>query len=429
MKRDGQRATIDYLGEIPIMSLYREPVPAIGRVVKRALDVVGSLFGLSALSPLLLVIGAIIRWDSDGPVFYRCLRMGKKGKGFVCYKFRTMIENADSLKDSLRHLNERDGAIFKISRDPRITRVGKVLRKYSLDELPQLWNVLRGDMSLVGPRPHPMDDYNKYGLEHLRRLDVTPGITGLWQVTARRNPSFEKSVALDVEYIENWSMWMDLSILFRTVFRRSCGKWLIKTVLLRLANDPRITRIAGQYELAWGCCSPALLGLAITHQSLWMDEGSTVWFASHQGIASFFSSLVGSRGAPGDPQMLFYLLYMWGWIKMWGTSEVALRAANIPFAVLLLVTMRWASLRLFARSNAWLLLCLSPFVWFYMNEARPYIAVMSFSTLAVVAMLAYLMGPANYGVALHGVACRLFFWLGVVISWRPSFSLHWSLCL
>ena len=212
----GQRATIDYLGEIPIMSLYREPVPAIGRVVKRALDVIGSLLGLAALLPLLLVIGAIIRWDSDGPVFYRCRRMGKKGKGFVCYKFRTMIENADSLKDSLRHLNERDGAIFKISHDPRITRVGKVLRKYSLDELPQFWNVLRGDMSLVGPRPHPIDDYNKYGLEHLRRLDVTPGITGLWQVTARRNPSFEKSVALDVEYIENWSMWMDLSILFRT---------------------------------------------------------------------------------------------------------------------------------------------------------------------------------------------------------------------
>jgi len=154
--------------------------------------------------------------DSDGPALYRCRRMGKKGKGFVCYKFRTMIENADSLKDSLRHLNERDGAIFKISRDPRITRVGKVLRKYSLDELPQLWNVLRGDMSLVGPRPHPIDDYNKYGLEHLRRLDVTPGITGLWQVTARRNPSFEKSVALDVEYIENWSMWMDIGILFRT---------------------------------------------------------------------------------------------------------------------------------------------------------------------------------------------------------------------
>jgi len=212
----GQRATIDYLGEIPMMSLYREPMPAIGRVVKRALDILGSLFGLVALSPLLLAIGAVILWSSEGPVFYRCRRMGKKGKSFVCYKFRTMIKNADSLKESLRHLNERDGATFKITHDPRITRVGNGLRKYSLDELPQLWNVLRGDMSLVGPRPHPVDDYNKYGLEHLRRLDVTPGITGLWQVTARRNPSFEKSVALDVEYIETWSMWLDVRILFKT---------------------------------------------------------------------------------------------------------------------------------------------------------------------------------------------------------------------
>ena len=213
----GQRATIDYMGDIPVMSLYREPVPVLGSVVKRVLDILGSLFGLLVLSPILVTIAAVIKWDSAGPVFYRCRRMGKKGKGFVCYKFRTMVTNADSLKDSLRHLNERDGVIFKISRDPRITRVGRFLRKYSIDELPQLWNVLRGEMSLVGPRPHPVDDCKKYGLEHLRRLDITPGVTGLWQVSARRNSSFEKSVALDIEYIENWSMWMDLSILFKTV--------------------------------------------------------------------------------------------------------------------------------------------------------------------------------------------------------------------
>jgi exopolysaccharide biosynthesis polyprenyl glycosylphosphotransferase len=213
----GRQATIDYLGEIPLMSLYREPVPVIGRVIKRALDVAGSLFGLAVLSPVLLAIAAIIKWDSPGPIFYRCGRMGKRGKSFVCYKFRSMVVNADSLKDSLRHLNEREGAIFKITDDPRVTRVGRFLRKYSLDEFPQLLNVLRGDMSLVGPRPHPIDDYRKYRLEHLRRLDITPGITGLWQVTARRHPSFEKSVALDLEYIEHWSMWMDFSILFRTV--------------------------------------------------------------------------------------------------------------------------------------------------------------------------------------------------------------------
>jgi lipopolysaccharide/colanic/teichoic acid biosynthesis glycosyltransferase len=128
-----------------------------------------------------------------------------------------MLQNADALKDSLSHLNEREGATFKIANDPRITRVGRFLRKYSLDELPQLWNVLKGDMSLVGPRPHPLDDYHKYDLKHLRRLDVTPGLTGLWQVAARRDPSFEKNVVLDLEYIENWSLRMDLSILFRTL--------------------------------------------------------------------------------------------------------------------------------------------------------------------------------------------------------------------
>ncbi len=157
---------------------------------------------------------------------------------------------------------------------------------------------------------------------------------------------------------------------------------------------------------------PTVLGLAITHQSLWMDEGSTVWFASHKSIASFFSNLVGSRGAPGDPQMIFYLLYVWAWIKVWGASEAALRAANIPFAVLLLAAVRWASCRLFGRPYAWLLVCLSPFVWFYMNEARPYMAVMSFSAVAVVAMLAYLMDRDTYRVA-----APWFCLLAVFLAW------------
>ena len=144
---------------------------------------------------------------------------------------------------------------------------------------------------------------------------------------------------------------------------------------------------------------PALLGLAITRQSLWMDEGATVWFASHESVRSFFSHLLGSRGSPGDPQMILYLFYIRAWVKVWGVSEVALRAANIPFAILLAASVCWASCKLFQRANAWPLLCLSPFIWFYMNEARPYIAVMSFSTVAIVAVLAYLMGPANYRVA------------------------------
>lgn len=213
----GRQATLHHIGSMPVMSLYREPVPVVGRSAKRLLDILGALLGLVTFSPLLTAIALLIKCDSAGPVFYRCQRVGKKGKLFVFYKFRTMVANADSLKDSLRHLNEREEVIFKISNDPRITRVGKMLRKYSLDELPQLWNVLIGDMSLVGPRPHPVDDYKQYALEHLRRLDITPGITGLWQVTARQDPSFEKNMALDLEYIETWSLWMDFSILFKTL--------------------------------------------------------------------------------------------------------------------------------------------------------------------------------------------------------------------
>ena len=128
-----------------------------------------------------------------------------------------MVTDADVRKELLRARNERHGACFKIANDPRITRVGRFLRRYSLDELPQLWNVLCGDMSLVGPRPHPLDDFEQYDLEDLRRLEVTPGITGLWQVTARRDPSFERNVALDVEYIKHWNLWMDLRILCKTV--------------------------------------------------------------------------------------------------------------------------------------------------------------------------------------------------------------------
>jgi lipopolysaccharide/colanic/teichoic acid biosynthesis glycosyltransferase len=131
-----------------------------------------------------------------------------------------MVSNADTLKSSLRRQNQRSGPVFKISGDPRITRLGQILRRYSLDELPQLWNVLKGEMSLVGPRPHPLDDFAGYEIEHLARLDVTPGITGLWQVTARRDPSFQRGMDLDREYIQTWSLAQDFRILFRTF--RAC---------------------------------------------------------------------------------------------------------------------------------------------------------------------------------------------------------------
>jgi lipopolysaccharide/colanic/teichoic acid biosynthesis glycosyltransferase len=186
-------------------------------VVKRLIDILGSSLTLFLCSPLLAAIAVLIKIDSQGPLFYSALRAGKSGRLFHCYKFRTMAPEADALKPSLRQNNERSGPVFKIARDPRITRVGRYLRRYSLDELPQLWNVLKGEMSLVGPRPHPVDDVARYDVDHLARLDVTPGITGLWQVSARRDPSFERLMQLDREYIRTWSLGLDVRILLRTV--------------------------------------------------------------------------------------------------------------------------------------------------------------------------------------------------------------------
>ena len=213
----GWNAPVVYVGEIPLLELHREPIPALGLFFKRAIDFVGSALAFVFFSPLLAFLALAIKLDSPGPVFYRSERVGKKGRKFVCYKFRTMVADADALKEELRARNERNGPFFKMTDDPRVTRLGKTLRKYSLDEFPQFWNVLKGEMSLVGPRPHPLDDVEKYDLEHLRRLDVKPGLTGLWQVTSRQDPSFETNMALDLEYIENWNFWFDIKILLRTV--------------------------------------------------------------------------------------------------------------------------------------------------------------------------------------------------------------------
>ena len=220
----GWEAPIRYVGKFPVMELHWEPIPALGLFVKRLMDVAISSFVLMCSAPFLTAIALAIRLDSPGKSLYRAPRVGQKGRKFVCYKFRTMDKDADTLKEQLRHLNERVGPTFKISNDPRVTKIGKFLRKYSLDELPQLWNVLRGDMSIVGPRPHPIDDYNQYSSEHLRRLTVRPGITGLWQVTAREDPSFATNMKLDLEYIENWDLRLDIEILlktFRAVYKGS----------------------------------------------------------------------------------------------------------------------------------------------------------------------------------------------------------------
>lgn len=208
---------LEFVGDVPVRALHREPIPVLGLFLKRMTDVVCSALLLLLLSPLLAMVALVVALDSPGPILYRGYRMGKKGRRFVCYKFRTMVRNADEMKEALRHLNEREGHLFKISDDPRLTRTGSFLRRYSLDELPQLWNVFRGEMSLVGPRPPSPDEFQNYSLTHLRRLDVTPGLTGLWQIEARHSPSFEKAVALDSKYIESWSYPLDLKILLRTI--------------------------------------------------------------------------------------------------------------------------------------------------------------------------------------------------------------------
>lgn len=205
------------VGDLPVIWLHAERLPAASLVLKRIVDLAGAGFALLLFSPLLAIIAALIKLDSPGPVLYRAQRAGRKGRLFRCYKFRTMVSNADALKDRLRQNNQRSGPFFKMAADPRVTRIGRVLRRYSLDELPQLFNVLLGDMSLVGPRPHPLDDVAAYEIEHLARLDVTPGITGLWQVTARRDPSFQRGLELDREYITTWSLQSDMRILLKTV--------------------------------------------------------------------------------------------------------------------------------------------------------------------------------------------------------------------
>ena len=208
---------MEYVGQFPTFSLHRARIPEFSVFLKHTMDYVLGIFFLAICALPMLLIAIWIKLDSRGTVFYRSERVGRKGRVFKCTKFRTMAPDADRKLADLMHLNERNGVLFKVSKDPRITRVGKFLRKYSLDELPQLFDVLRGVMSIVGPRPPLASEVRQYETHHLRRLEVTPGITGLWQVQARQDPSFDSYISLDLAYIENWSIWLDLKILARTV--------------------------------------------------------------------------------------------------------------------------------------------------------------------------------------------------------------------
>jgi exopolysaccharide biosynthesis polyprenyl glycosylphosphotransferase len=208
---------IEYIGQFPTIPLHCGHVPELGLLFKRVFDVLFSVLALIAMAPLLLVVAIAVKLDSPGPAFYRSERIGKKGRVFHCMKFRTMVQDADQRRADVMHMNERDDVLFKISNDPRITRLGHFLRKYSLDELPQFFNVLKGEMSIVGPRPPIASEVKEYKLGHLRRLDVMPGITGLWQVQGRQDPSFASYVSLDVTYIDTWSIWLDFKIILRTI--------------------------------------------------------------------------------------------------------------------------------------------------------------------------------------------------------------------
>ena len=202
---------------LPLFELKPPVFAGVDFVVKRVFDIVGSVFLIALLSPLLALIALAVKIDSRGPVLFHSRRPGIGGNCFDCLKFRTMQEGAEQMQDDLEHRNEAGGAIFKIREDPRVTRVGSWLRRWSLDELPQLFNVLRGEMSLVGPRPLPQRDYDRLDDWHRKRYLVLPGITGLWQVSGRSELSWDDAVRLDLYYVDNWSLAFDLLILWRTV--------------------------------------------------------------------------------------------------------------------------------------------------------------------------------------------------------------------
>ncbi len=213
----GPRLHVTGVLGMPLLRVSEPSFTGFRRLVKTAVDKVGALLLIALLSPVLLAVAVAIMVDTRGPVLYRQRRVGKDGAHFTILKFRTMVTNADALRAKLQAVNEGAGVLFKMRRDPRVTAVGRFLRRYSLDELPQLFNVVTGPMSLVGPRPPLPEESAKYGPEVRRRLLVKPGLTGLWQVSGRSDLSWEESVRLDLRYVEDWSLALDAVILWKTV--------------------------------------------------------------------------------------------------------------------------------------------------------------------------------------------------------------------
>lgn len=218
------RAKVDDLDGIPIITLETVPAQELAIAVKKVLDVIVSFLSLIILTPLFAIIAILIKIDSLGPVFFRQERIGQNGRRFTLLKFRSMIEKAEQIKEQLQRLNETSGPVFKMRDDPRITKIGRFLRKTSLDELPQFINVLKGEMSLVGPRPPLPDEVTQYKNWQRRRLSIKPGITCIWQVSGRSDVSFEKWMEMDMEYIDNWSLGLDMKILLKTIWVVLHGK-------------------------------------------------------------------------------------------------------------------------------------------------------------------------------------------------------------
>lgn len=212
-----RRLDLDNLNGLPLLSVQEPHISTSGQIAKRVLDILGAAGVLVVTAPFMALAALAIRLDSPGPVLFRQERVGRGESRFILYKFRTMYQDAEEKLEQLKAHNEASGPLFKMKNDPRITRVGRILRRMSIDELPQLYNVLKGDMSLVGPRPPLPREVEQYQDWHRRRLAVAPGITGLWQVSGRSDLTFDEMVLLDLYYIENWSLFLDFKILLRTI--------------------------------------------------------------------------------------------------------------------------------------------------------------------------------------------------------------------
>jgi exopolysaccharide biosynthesis polyprenyl glycosylphosphotransferase len=212
------RSYVDELDGVPVVTIQSGPEDSWQLVAKRLIDIVGSATLLLLLAPLLALVAVLIKLDSRGPVFFTQERVGFNKRRFKMIKFRTMLDGADHRQSMLEHLNEAEGPVFKIKNDPRVTQLGRFLRRFSIDELPQLINVFKGEMSLVGPRPLPLRDVERFDLQcHKRRFSIKPGVTCLWQVNGRSDIGFNDWVRLDLDYIDKWSLGLDLKILIKTI--------------------------------------------------------------------------------------------------------------------------------------------------------------------------------------------------------------------